>query len=147
MSDLPLTITSTNAVFMLTIAGLYLTPQKIQGFGSDSAFAVEAITLAEVSMGVDAQMSAGYTPMPTPQTITLQPTSASLQLFEDWGGAMKAAREVYIANGSITLPAIGRKYTLTKGILTKYRPIPDVKKVLEPVDFEITWESVIGAVA
>ena len=36
----------------------------------------------------------------------------------------------------------GKTYTMTKGFLTNYKPIPDIKKLLQPQRFRITWQSV-----
>ena len=56
--------------------------------------------------------------------------------------AMKTAREVFYVSGSIALPSTGESFTLTRGILTNAKQIPDAQKVLQPVDYVITWESV-----
>lgn len=136
------TITSANSVFTLVIAGLFPAPVQLRGYSSDKAFATEAIDLAEVQMGVDGRMTAGFTPNPVKQTITLQADSPSRDLFTALIQAMKTAREVFYISGSIALPSTGESFTLTRGILTNAKQIPDAQKVLQPVDFVITWESV-----
>lgn len=139
------TLTAANSVFMLSITGLYVTPQRLQGYSADAAFDTDAIEPAEVMMGVDGKMSAGYVPVVTPQTITLQADSASNTLFDTWAAAQKAAREILYANATIALPSLGRKYTMTKGVLTSYPAIAGVRKVLQPRAFRITWEDVSPA--
>ena len=52
------------------------------------------------------------------------------------------AREVFYISGSISLPSTGESFALTRGILTNAKQIPDAQKVLQPVDYVITWESV-----
>ena len=140
MSDT--TITSANSVFTIVIPGLFPAPVQLQGYASDKAFTTEAIDLAEVQMGVDGRMTAGYTPMPTKQTVTLQADSPSKDIFTALIQAMKTAREVFYISGSIALPSTGESFTLTRGILTNTKQIPDAQKVLQPMDFVITWESV-----
>jgi hypothetical protein len=140
-----LTITAANSVYMLAIASLYPVPQQLQGYAADAAFATEDVEPTEVVMGIDGHMSAGFVPYVTPQTITIMPDSPSLTMFEQWLSAMKASREIFIANGTIALPAIGKKYTLTRGVLSRIKSIPDVKKSLQPVEYRITWESVSPA--
>lgn len=93
-------------------------------------------------MGVDGRMTAGYVPNPVKQTITLQADSPSKDIFASLIQATKTAREVYYVSGSISLPSTGEAFTLTRGILTTGKQIPDAQKVLQPVDFVITWESV-----
>lgn len=140
MSDT--TITSANSVFTIVIAGLFPAPVQMQGYASDKAFTQEAIDLAEVQMGVDGRMTAGFTPNPTKQTITLQADSPSRDIFTALIQATKTAREVFYISGTISLPSTGESFTLTRGILTNAKQIPDAQKVLQPVDYVITWESV-----
>ena len=140
MSDT--TITSANSVFTIVIPGLFPAPVQLRGYASDKAFTTEAIDLAEVQMGVDGRMTAGFTPNPTKQTVTLQADSPSKDIFTVLIQAMKTAREVFYISGSIALPSTGESFTLTRGILTNTKQIPDAQKVLQPMDFVITWESV-----
>lgn len=140
MSDT--TITSANSVFTIVIPGLFPAPVQLRGYASDKAFTTEAIDLAEVQMGVDGRMTAGFTPNPTKQTVTLQADSPSKDIFTALIQAMKTAREVFYMSGSIALPSTGESFTLTRGILTNTKQIPDAQKVLQPMDFVITWESV-----
>lgn len=136
------TITSANSVFTIVIPGLFPAPVQLQGYASDKAFTTEAIDLAEVQMGVDGRMTAGFVPNPTKQTVTLQADSPSKDIFTALIQAMKTAREVFYISGSIALPSTGESFTLTRGILTNTKQIPDAQKVLQPMDFVITWESV-----
>ena len=140
MSDT--TITSANSVFTIVIPGLFPAPVQLLGYASDKAFTTEAVDLAEVQMGVDGRMTAGYVPNPVKQTITLQADSPSKDIFTAVIQAMKTAREVFYISGSISLPSTGESFTLTRGILTNTKQIPDAQKVLQPMDFVITWESV-----
>lgn len=136
------TITSANSVFTIVVAGLFPSPVQLQGYATDKAFTTEAIDLAEVQMGVDGRMTAGFTPMPVKQTITLQADSPSKDIFSAMIQAMKTAREVFYISGSIALPSTGESFTLTRGILTNAKQIPDAQKVLQPVDYVVTWEAV-----
>lgn len=139
------TITSANSVLTLAITNLYASPQTIQGWSADDAFASDAVEMAETVFGIDGQLSGGFVFNPVNMTITIMPNSPSQTIFETWVSATKIAREVYTANATITLPAINRKYTLTKGYLVSAKPFPDVKKTLQPTPFIIRWESVVGA--
>jgi hypothetical protein len=136
------TITSANSVFTLVVAGLFPAPVQLKGYASDKAFTTEAVDLAEVQMGVDGRMTAGFVPNPVKQTVTLQADSPSKDIFTAMIQAMKTAREVFYISGSIALPSTGEAFTLTRGILTNAKQIPDAQKVLQPVDYVITWESV-----
>jgi hypothetical protein len=48
-------------------------------------------------------------------------------------------------SGVVTLPGISKKFTMVNGVLTRGKPIPDAKKVLQPQTYEITWEKVLPA--
>lgn len=139
------TITSANSVFALAITGLYPSPQILQGYAADDTFSTEAVENAEVVQGIDGHLSGGFVFNPVKQTIMLMPDSPSIQIFSNWVLAQQAAREVLIANASISLPSIGTKYVLTRGFLTSGKPIPDGKKTLQPMAFQITWGTVVGA--
>ena len=136
------TITSANSVFTITVPGLFPAPVQLQGYSSDRAFTSDALVLSEVQMGVDGRMTAGYTPAPTVQTVTLQADSPSRNIFTTIIQASKTAREVYYISGSISLPSTGEAFSLVRGVLTTAKQIPDANKVLAPVDFQITWQSV-----
>ena len=124
------TITSANSVFTLVVAGLFPAPVQLRGYASDKAFTTEAVDLAEVQMGVDGRMTAGFVPNPVKQTITLQADSPSKDIFTAIIQAMKTAREVFYISGSISLPLTGESFALTRGIMTNAKQIPDAQKVL-----------------
>ncbi len=134
------TITAANSVYMLGITGLYPTAQQLQGYDTDDAFDTDEVENAEVSKGVDGLISYAWLPTITMQNIVIRPNSPSLQLFEDWLAAENAAREKLTAFATILLPAIGKKYTMSNGVLVKATPIPGVKKVLQPVKYSIAWD-------
>ena len=135
------TITSANSVFMLAIGGIAPIPQQIQGFASDAAWAFEDINNKEIVMGVDGKMSAGYVFVPKPMKVTIMPNSSSTSLFDLWYSSEETAREVFSADATLVYPAIGKKFTLTYGVLSRTKVAPTVGKTLQPVEYEITWES------
>lgn len=138
------TITSANAILSLAVNNYFPVPQVIQGFAVDDAFESEAVEQAETLMGVDGILSAGKVFVPYKMTIHLQADSPSVQLFDAWRTAQDAAVDVFSASGSITLPSTGMVYTLQNGFLTSATPFPAVKKTLEPLVYEITWQRIIG---
>lgn len=136
------TITSANSVLTFMVPGLFPVPVTMRGFSSDRAFVADAVDLAEVNMGVDGRMTAGYTPNPVKMTVSLQADSPSKTFFTTLVQAMKTAREVYYIMGSLALPSTGESFAMTRGILTTTKQVPDAQKVLQPMDFFITWERV-----
>jgi hypothetical protein len=136
------TITSANAIFMLGIASLFPIPQQLQGFSADDIFDSEPVEPAEVQMGVDGHLAAGIKLVPTKQGITLMADSDSNGIFEFWYQSQLAVKDLYFASATVQLLGIGKKYTMTRGVLTRYPSMSDAKTVLQPRKFEITWEKV-----
>jgi hypothetical protein len=138
-------ITSANAVFMLGIATIFPVPQKLTKFGADAMWATDDIESAEIGKGADGNMYAGYTPYNTPQTITLMPDSPSMTLFEQWLAAQNANMTIYAAFATLAIPSIGKKWTMTNGLLGRIRSIPNAQKVLQGSEFQIVWDNVSPA--
>lgn len=141
----PRTITAANSILLLSVASVFPTPVQLQGFAMDDVFDIETVQTVETMMGVDGRLSAGFTPAPIVQNITLQADSPSNDFMEAWYLAMQSVRESFPATGSVTLPATRRAYALRRGFLTGYTPAPAGKKVLQPRRFTITWEAVTAA--
>jgi hypothetical protein len=134
------TITSANSSFMLVVPDVFPVPQQIQGYAVDDAFDTENVEIAQTQMGVDGLMSGGFTPYITPLTVHLMADSPSILVFEAWGGAMKAAREVFYGSAIIAMPSIGKNYTLVNGVMVNFKPLPDAKKVLQAVHYTLHFE-------
>lgn len=135
------TITSATSTFVIAVAKIFEAPQRLQGYSADDAFTNEQLASAEVSMGVDGQLSGGFVFVPFVQRIVLQADSVSNDFFDQWWSQQQRAREVYPATGVVTLISIRKKWNLTRGFLTGYKPMPDAQKVLRPRDYQITWQA------
>jgi len=140
-------ITSANAVFLLAVGSVFNAPVQLQGFATDDIFSTEALETAQVQMGVDGKLSAGFVYNEVKQSITLQADSASNAIFDAWVAANRAASDIFFAQGTVILRSIGTKWALTNGVLVSWPPIPDAKKLLQPRKFGLVWESVSPAVA
>lgn len=139
-------ITSANSVLTISprTAGLIGSGGafSVEGYASDDAFQADSVDIAEAMMGVDGLMSVGYTPYITKQTITLQADSPSIVLFETITSAQAALRQPMILDAVLALPSVQKSYIFKKGALTRITPFPAGKKVLQPVQYEISWEQV-----
>jgi hypothetical protein len=139
------TITSANSQLTLAIGGLYGSPVSIQGYAVDDAFESEAVQQSETLMGVDGVLSGGKVWIPYKMTIHLQADSPSVAIFDAWRATQDAVVDVFTANGTIILPSTGLAYALYNGYLTMATPFPAVKKTLQPVVYEITWQTIVGS--
>jgi hypothetical protein len=140
-----MSITSANAVLMMSIRNLFDTPQQIQGFAADDIFGTDPITASETMRGVDGKLSGGFVYNEINQNYSLMADSPSVDIFDQWYLAQQAQRDTYVADMTILLTSLGTKWALTNGFLKTYPPIPDAKKVLQPRRFTITWETVSPA--
>jgi hypothetical protein len=138
----PQSVTSSNVVLMLAVTGIFTAPVQIQGFAPDQAFNGDSVERAETMIGVDGFMAAGYIPALIPLSVTLLPSSPSVAFFETWNAQQLALQDLFIANGTINYPSIGKKYTLSNGVLQGFSPLPDAKKVLQPRVFKIIWGNI-----
>lgn len=133
-------LSDVNARFTLSIPDVFATPQVLQQYATDDAWASDEVDIAETMIGVDGIMSAGYTPFIIQQTVFFQATSPSiLAVMEQWRSAMTASQQTLWAQGIILVPSIGTQYQLYNGVLVRVTPFPRAKKVLQPVTYRIHW--------
>jgi hypothetical protein len=140
-------ITASNSVYMLAVPPLYTAPQQLQGFAADAAFDTGESEPAEIYIGVDGIVSAGFVPYLTDQTIHLQADSPSCTIFETWLESQKISQTIYFASATLNLISVGRKYSMSQGILRRMPATPGARKVLQPRDFVITWGDISPAVS
>jgi len=138
-------LTGATTVYQLAIENLFPAPQQLQGFAADDVFDTPSIQSAQVLMGVDGFMSAGFQFVEIKQSISIQADSDSNDIFDQWWEVQQQQQDVFFANAVVLLTALGKKWTMTRGVLTGYSPIPDVKKLIQPRKFEITWNSMSPA--
>lgn len=141
------TITGANVVFMFGVATIFPSPVQLQGWATDDSFATTPQKIGEVLMGVDGQQSGGFVWVPVEQEITLQATSSSVSLFDQWVQAQVQVQDAYAAFGTIIFPSLGKKFTMTNGILLQYPPMPNVKRLLQPLKYMISWERAVPSPA
>jgi len=137
-------LTAADAVIMLTIPGLFSTPQQLQGFSADNVYDMGPQTIAQTAMGVDGVLSAGFVFNPVDQTITLQADSLSNDLFDTWAAASQAGKAIFRCTGTTTLKALGKTFVQSNGVLLSYPPLPSAAKILQPRRFQIQWQSIIS---
>lgn len=138
------TITSADSIFALTVTNLFPSAQTLEGYAADAMFALGDTEMAVSVRGADGKLSAGFVFGEYLQTITIMPDSPSRELFETWQLTSLTSKAVFRCNATIILPSIGRKFTLTNGVLQRVKAIPDAQRVLQAMTFQINWESVVG---
>lgn len=138
-------ITSANSVIMLAVPGVFNAPTPLQQFAADDIFTNDPVAAAEVAMGVDGFLAAGFVFAPVQWSVSLMADSPSNAFFDEWYRANVKAIDVFRCNGSVWLPSLGQKFAMTNGALTTYRNMPDAAKTLRSRSFVVTWQSVSPA--
>jgi len=136
-------ITSADSIFALTVTNLFPSAQTLEGYAADAMFALGDTEMAQSVRGADGKLSAGFVFGEYLQTITIMPDSPSRQIFETWQLTSLTAKAVFRCNATIILPAIGKKFTLTNGVLQRAKTMPDANRVLQAMPFQINWENVV----
>ena len=138
-----MSLTSANAIITLSQAVLFPTPFQIAQFAADDVTGMPDVTILEDQMGVDGVLSFGFVWVPRGQEITLKADSPSVAFFDAISVQQEAVQDVYPLNGTILLPSIGKLFNLINGGLRRYKPMPDVKKILQPLRYGILWNRVV----
>jgi hypothetical protein len=136
-------ITSANCQLAITIPGVFNSPQVLVGFSADDIFDIDEVDAAEILMGVDGRLSGGFVFSPSVQRIRLQADSPSVNVFDQWYQYSKSVVGVVPASAVFKFPAIGLKFNISKGILQRYKSMPDARRILQPRTFTIAWENPI----
>ena len=120
-------------------SALFPVPTQLQGFTADDVTDSEDVAPVEAVMGVDGWYTGGFRYVPVIQGFTLQGDSPSTIFFDLLYEAMKATLDVYYLSGSLLLPGPGKLYVMSKGLLTGYKPTPDVKAIVGSQKFKVSW--------
>ena len=131
MAIAPGSVTSANASFTLSIAGLFSAPQQIQMFGVDDAFDTEAVENKEVVKGVDNFIAAGWKPTQPKLNVNLLANSISNAIFDLWFQTEQQQQAALVAQGIITLPSLRMQYVLLNAYLFSYMHIAPAKTTLK----------------
>lgn len=138
-------ITSANAVFTISVPTLLPVPQQLQGFAADDIFDADDVDAGDIVMGADGILSGGMVFAPKPMNIALQADSPSIAFFDAWYNGEQAAIAKFTAQATVTFTSIGTSYSLITGFLSRYKPMADAKKILQPRKFRIVWQSTAPA--
>ena len=139
------TITSANATFVLTVPGLFSSGVALSQWAADDMFTSDSTPIVEAMMGVDGHLSAGWLPHPVKFKLKFAADSINIPYFDQWAAQMATNRDAIIGSAIITMPGNNSKFTLSNLYLESYKPIPDAKKFLEPMEFTLVVESITKA--
>lgn len=138
-------ISSADAVFVLTVQQLFNAPVVLENWASNKAWSSQSLKLADTRMSIDGKLNRGFMPSLLDMTLTFSPNSNTYLLFDSIATASRQGQTVYNLNGEISLKGLGRKYTLTNGVLIDYSAVPDATTMLGDVSAHIRWENILPA--
>lgn len=139
-------ITSANSTLIITVSALAIASVTMEGYAVDNAWALDDAETAVAQVGVDGKMTAGWVPRLNPLTLSFAPNSPSVTTLSTIITAQDTDRTIYALQGVLSCPAIGKSWTLSNGVLTRGKMIPDGSRVLSPQSFQMTFESARPAV-
>lgn len=137
------TLTSANSVLTLTAAPLYAAPVQIQGYAADDGFTAAEVDMVETLMGIDGNLSGGYTPYPVPFGFTLQADSASNIIMDLIMDYQDTKHELLSISASVMIPSLAMTYVLMNGFFTKGSPMPTAKKIMQPRRFGFEFNRIL----
>ena len=133
-------ITSANATAYMVVKDLYPAGFPLNNFSTDQAIDQAEDTIAETRMGVDGYMAAGYTPSIKAVTLQFEAASPSVQFLNNLYLASQKNRRTYETTLVINVPAVGKTYTYTGGVLKTGKALPALKRTLDPVSYGFDFE-------
>ena len=133
-------ITSANAVLVLGVEELYTVGVQLTNFSTDQMLSSDDMEMAQVRMGVDGGLAAGYVPNPFSLTITLDASSPSLTVMQSLLMAMKTNKTTYKCSVTLTIPSIKQVHFWRNGVLTNGTPVTAPKKTLDPTSWKFVFQ-------
>ena len=133
-------ITSENATAYMVVKDLYPAGFALNNFATDQAVDEGEDTVAETRMGVDGYMAAGYIPSIQNVTITFEAASPSVEFLNNLYLASRKNRRTYEVTLVVFIPATGKTFTYSHGVLKTAKALPAIKNVLDPVTYAFDFE-------
>lgn len=133
--------TAASVIVTLVADELYPQGKTIEGFAEDSLRDLENLQVTETVMGVDGKLSAGFVFNPVNITLHLMPDHSGYSVFENIAQVQAVLKAPIFLSMTIVDVSLKRKYTLVKGVLSSWSPMPNATKTMQPVDAEMIFES------
>lgn len=136
---------STGISSLGSLSSIIGVPTTLQGWAADNAFSIDAQQTAQVVQGVDGQAHFGWIPHLVPFNISLMPDSDSQDYLENLMMAQDLIRETFMITGTLIIPSVAKKYSLSNGAMTSYTPVPSHQRVLAAQGMTVTFTKVTPA--
>jgi hypothetical protein len=140
-----MSISSVNAVFLISVPLLLPVTQQLQDWAVEDIYDVDDVDVTDTAMSVDGILTGGLVLSAMPMNVALMADSPSISFFEAWYAGQRGAFDSFPAEATITLTSVKRNFTLVKGYLSRFKPMPDAKKTLQSRKFRLTWQNIIAS--
>lgn len=134
-------ITSANATAVMVVDTLFPVGFTLEHFSTDQSIQQEARPQAETRMGVDGHMAAGWVPGIKTVTVMLEPSSPSIDAMDQWILAQDESHMLYSCSLAFSVPAVGKTFQYSGGVLQQASDIPNGAKTLQPRTFTFHFET------
>ncbi|QDH14122.1 hypothetical protein E3E12_07920 [Formicincola oecophyllae] len=138
-------ITSADVVATMTVAQLFSAPIILENWSSDNAWEAEDQVIGDSRMSLDKKLNKGYVPAPVELTMTFEPNSESLLVFDALAAASKAGRTVYDVSLELAHKSLGQKFSFLDGHVIRYKPNPGGAKLLKARPVRFRFADIIPA--
>ncbi|EPY6812455.1 phage tail fiber protein [Klebsiella quasipneumoniae] len=138
-------LTSADCTIILTVTNLYTSGFNLEQFEAQNIFEMGDTEIAETIRTADNKLTGGYVNGDLPWTFHILPDSPSRNYIDTWFQTQRTAKALFRCNGTIYLPSLGKKYTMTNGIFKSWKAIPSAGRILQPMAGLIEWENIVGS--
>lgn len=138
-------ITSADAIITLVVDDIYPSGFSLEQFEAQNIFDMSDTDLAEYQRTADGKLLGGFVYGDLAWTFHLAASSPSIEYIDTWMSTQITSKSISRVSGTVILPSLGKKYTMTNGILQRARRMPSAGRVLQPVTGLIQWETVTPA--
>ncbi|WP_042871471.1 phage tail fiber protein [Dickeya poaceiphila] len=135
-------LTAADAIIQLTVTNLYPSGFQMESFEAQNIFDMGDTDLAETIRTADGKLTGGFIFGDLPWTFHLTADSPTRSKLDTWYTTQQTSKAIFRCNGIVWLPSLGMKYTMTNGILKRWKVIPAAARILQPVTGLIEWETV-----
>ncbi|AYW18587.1 MULTISPECIES: phage tail fiber protein [Klebsiella] len=138
-------LTSADCTIILTVTNLYTSGFNLEQFEAQNIFEQGDTELAETIRTADGKLTGGFVFGDLPWTFHLLPDSPSRSYIDTWFQTQRTSKAIFRCNGTVYLPSLSRKYTMTNGIFKSWKAVPSAGRILQPMAGLIEWENIVGS--
>lgn len=125
----------------MTIETIASVPFTLENWAVDGAWEAENLEQVVTRMSMDGKLNAGFVWRAPTTTLTFQPGSASVSVFQDLQLGQSGGN-VYRLGGTLFLPSLQKRFTFEGGVMTAGSFMPNGGETLAEQAFTIEWERV-----